>query len=403
MNAVRQIDCFYINMIFLKILGIYPYKEKPVFYVFYSKCFLLIFIGLHDALVTTNFYYLPQQLDAYIEELLLYFAEMSVLSKVLTFLVMRKKIIQLLVYLEEPMFQPVTENGINIIKKAKRFVIRYWRILAAISYVCHLTHVVSSLFAHFLFAVPLQLPTCTYNFLSNETKERYIYFLYLYQGIGMHFHMLFNVNIDALFLGLMILTISQLDILNDKLLNITNISHLSKNNLGQTIDSEIKIYENDVIANFNQTIIHLHQIYKFCNLIQEVFSVTLFFQFCISSCTICVCLFRFTLPATGNYYVFLATYTCIMVSQILIPCWFGTQISEKSCLLSRAIYNCDWIPRPRKFKSSLRLFVERTNKSLSITGGKMFPLSLATFSSIMNTAYSFYTLLRHMQSSQKQI
>ncbi|KOB67927.1 Odorant receptor [Operophtera brumata] len=84
----------------------------------------------------------------------------------------------------------------------------------------------------------------------------------------------------------------------------------------------------------------------------------------MASCIICFCLFRFTL----------------------------------SRLLSAAIYNCDWIPRTRQFKSSLRLFVERANKPLSITGGKMFPISLETFTSVMNSAYSFFTLLCHMQS-----
>ncbi|XP_068626598.1 odorant receptor 46a-like [Battus philenor] len=398
MNGYKQIDCFYINMIFFKILGIYPYKEKSVFYEIYSKCFLVFFILLYDVLVTINFYYLPLQLDAFIEELLLYFTNFSVITKVLTFMFMRKKIIQLLEYLEQPIFQPVTENGIDMVKKAKQFIIRYWKIVAVVSYISNVIHELSALIAHILLAVPLQLPTCTYNFLSNETKERYIYFLYLYQGMGMHFNMVFNVNIDTFFLGLMILTIVQLDILYEKLENITDSFTFCEESVGQ--NSKIEGFENRLYANFNQAVIHSLQIYKYCNLIEDVFSVTLFFQFCVASCIICVCLFRFTLPATGHYYIFLSTYMFIMVTQILIPCWFGTRIMEKSCLLSHAIYNCDWIPMPRKFKSSLRRFVERSNRSFSITGGKMFPLSLATFSSIMNTAYSFFTLLKNVQYAQ---
>ncbi|XP_063548841.1 odorant receptor 30a-like isoform X3 [Cydia strobilella] len=68
--------------------------------------------------------------------------------------------------------------------------------------------------------------------------------------------------------------------------------------------------------------------------------------------------------------------------------------------LSQAVYDCDWTAKSRYFKSSLRLFVERANKPVSITAGKMFPLSLTTFTSIMNSSYSFFTLLRHMQSRQ---
>ncbi|XP_049875260.1 odorant receptor 4-like [Pectinophora gossypiella] len=93
-------------------------------------------------------------------------------------------------------------------------------------------------------------------------------------------------------------------------------------------------------------------------------------------------------------------YILIMVLEILIPCWFGHQITDKSVQLAVTIYNCDWPSRPRRFASSLRLFVERARKPLSITGWKIFPLMLTTFTSIANSAYSFYTLLRNVQNEE---
>ncbi|XP_063548840.1 odorant receptor 4-like isoform X2 [Cydia strobilella] len=105
-------------------------------------------------------------------------------------------------------------------------------------------------------------------------------------------------------------------------------------------------------------------------------------------------------PAPWQYFIFLGSYMFIMILQILVPCWFGTRIQDKSQQLSQAVYDCDWTAKSRYFKSSLRLFVERANKPVSITAGKMFPLSLTTFTSIMNSSYSFFTLLRHMQSRQ---
>nr|AOG12956.1 odorant receptor [Eogystia hippophaecolus] len=152
------------------------------------------------------------------------------------------------------------------------------------------------------------------------------------------------------------------------------------------------------LLELKKSITHFDEVGKFCALIQQVFSVALFLQFSMSSCIICVCLFRCTLRAPLQYYIFLSTYMFIMVIQIMVPCWFGTRVIEKSYLLTRAIYDCDWISRSPQFKSNLRFFIVRANRPLSITGGKMFLLSVATFTSIMNTAYSFFTLLRHMQS-----
>nr|WCC57428.1 odorant receptor 31 [Papilio glaucus] len=399
MQNFKQIDCFNMNMKFWKILGIYPCNKMKFSYNLYCKTFLLLFIILFDVLFTINFYFMPSQLDAFIEEMIFYFTEISVTSKVLTFLIKHKNIGKILEVLEKSsIFQPTTNNGIRILKDAKKFNIVYWKIVGFVSLTSNITHILSIFITHVLLEATAVLPVCSYDFLPVEIKQRFIYPLYFYQSAGIHFHMPANLNIDTFFLGLLILVIAQLDILKEKLTNITNRSRTGKRE--QNFDTEY--FEYNLIINFNQAVVHYEELCKFCALIQDTFSITLFFQFGMASSIICVCLFRFTLPAEMGYYIFLATYMFIMIIQILIPCWFGTRIMEKSCLLTQAIYNCDWTPRSRKFKSGLRLFVERANRPLSIKGGKIFLLSLVTFSSIMNSAYSFFTLLRHMQVREIQ-
>ncbi|KPJ11686.1 Odorant receptor 43a [Papilio machaon] len=364
MQIFKQIDCFNINMKFWKVLGIYPYRNIKFIHNLYSKMFLLLFIIFYDILLTVNFYFLPSQLDAFIEEMIFYFTEISVTTKVLTFLFFRKNIRKILEVLESSIFEPVSDNGIKILNDAKKFNIVYWKIVAVVSYTSNLSHIISFFITHVILENVAEFPICSYNFLPMEIKERFIYPLYLYQSIGIHFHMLANLNIDTFFLGLMILVIAQLDILNEKLSSLTDIPKnvTCENNVHRDQ------YENNIIKSFNQAIVHYDELYKFCSLIQDTFNITLLFQFGMASSIICVCLFRFTL----------------------------------SCLLSKAIYSCDWTPRSRKFKSSLRLFVERTNRPISITGGKMFTLSLLTFSSIMNSAYSFFTLLRNLQARESK-
>ncbi|XP_014362866.2 odorant receptor 46a [Papilio machaon] len=398
MQIFKQIDCFNINMKFWKVLGIYPYRNIKFIHNLYSKMFLLLFIIFYDILLTVNFYFLPSQLDAFIEEMIFYFTEISVTTKVLTFLFFRKNIRKILEVLESSIFEPMSDSGIKILNDAKKFNIVYWKIVAVVSFTSYLSHIISFFITHVVLENVAEFPICSYNFLPMEIKERFIYSLYLYQSIGIHFHMLANLNIDTFFLGLMILVIAQLDILNEKLSSLTD----TPKNVTCENNVHRDQYENNIIKSFNQAIVHYDELYKFCSLIQDTFNITLLFQFSMASSIICVCLFRFTLPATKEYYIFLATYMFIMVIQIMVPCWFGTRIMEKSCLLSKAIYSCDWTPRSRKFKSSLRLFVERTNRPISITGGKMFTLSLLTFSSIMNSAYSFFTLLRNLQARESQ-
>ncbi|XP_047528194.1 odorant receptor 43a-like [Vanessa atalanta] len=386
MPLVKQTDCFIRNMKYWKFLGIYPLEIKWKFYNWYSKIFVFAFIILYDGLSTLNFYFLERNLDHFIEEMIFYFTELAVMSKVLTFMIMREKIEEILKTLDSETFQSINETETVFIKNAMKFNVKYWKIVALVSYFSNFVHVSSPFIAHLFLPVPLVLPVSSYSFLSENFTETFIYPVYFYQSIGIHMNMLYNVNIDTFFLGLMILVIAQLEILEQKLMTVTN-KH----------DSNYSISLN---THLNKSIIHFDEVAKFCDLIENVFSITLFVQFSMASCIICVCLFRFTLPSPFQYYMFLATYMFVMMIQIMVPCWFGTRIITKSRLLSEAIYICDWTPRCRRFKSSIRVFVERANRPLSITGWKMFPLSLSTFTSIMNSAYSFFTLLRYMQTRE---
>nr|AXF48769.1 odorant receptors OR13 [Lobesia botrana] len=391
MRPLKQIDCFKVNMKFWKLLAIWPSSDMHPYYRYYVIFFISSFVILNNLLVTINFYYLPRQLDKFIEEMIFYFTELAVTSKVLTFLFMHDKIVKILNVLECDMFQPESETGLKVIDGAKKFNVKYWKIVAAVSATSHLTHILSPLILHFIFHMKLDLPVCSYSFLSEETKQTFIYPLYWYQAFTMHAQVLYNINIDTFILGVLILAIAQLEVLDNKLRTITDKDQ-KRRPTGAPIDNSIMKLKNSII--------HYDELGKFCDTIESVFSMTLFVQFSMASCIICVVLFRFTLPAPWQYFIFLGSYMFIMIIQILVPCWFGTRIQDKSQLLSHAVYSCDWCAKSRYFKSSLRLFVERANKPLSITAGKMFPLSLTTFTSIMNSSYSFFTLLRHMQSRQ---
>ncbi|CAK1544595.1 unnamed protein product [Leptosia nina] len=320
-------------------------------------------------------------MDLFIEELMLYLTIVASASKISTFVLMKEKILRLLEILESDIFQPHDEHEEQILVEANRFNSRYWKVVAFISYTSNLTNMALPLLAYILGKDKLKPPICSYSFLSDETRQTLIYPIYLYQCLGIHFCMLSNVNIDTFILGLMILVIAQLDILAVQLKNITNPSNSGVVN---ERDQSSRIDDTDAILKFNKAVQRYNHITEFCSLIENVFSISLFTQFSIASGVICVCLFRFTLPSPLQYYIFLGTYIFIMIIQILVPSWFGTRIMDKSCLLSHALYSCDWTPRCHQFKSSMRIFMERTKRPLSITGWKMFPMSLTTFTSFQH-------------------
>ncbi|XP_075969783.1 odorant receptor 46a-like [Anticarsia gemmatalis] len=391
----HQIDCFKIHFTILKFLGVWPSKNPSKFYVYYSLLFVTVFVYINISLYTINFFFLPQQLDIFAEETIFYFMDLAVVSKVLTFIFMRDKIRQMLDMLESEIFQANTEEEMKIIEIGKQDTLLYWKITAGSSVIANGMNVLTPLVMHIILRVDLEFPVCRYSFIPEEYKPMVVYPAYVYQGISITSHMLYNVQFDCYLLGVMFLAIAQLDILDKRLRRVTDVCKSV-----DEIRGPIEKAENDLkgVLEINKCIKHYDAICNFCKLIQDAFSETLFIQFALGSCKTCVCLFRFTLPATYHFLTFLFLYMIIMILQIMVPCWFGSKLIEKSSQISFSVYDCDWTVRCRRFNSNLRLLVERAKRPLTITGGQMFLLSLKTFTTIMNSAYSFFTLLRHMRS-----
>ncbi|CAG9796729.1 unnamed protein product [Diatraea saccharalis] len=83
-------------------------------------------------------------------------------------------------------------------------------------------------------------------------------------------------------------------------------------------------------------------------------------------------------------FMVLLSYLVVMVMQIFLPAYLGTQMTYESQKLAFAAYASEWIPQSEPYKRSLRLFVERSNTPIVFTGLKMFPLTLSTFVSPMS-------------------
>lgn len=273
MNQLKQIDCFNINIKFWKVLAIWPSSDMHRFYKYYYKAFVAFFVFLCNFLFTINFYYLPRHLDLFVEEMIFYFTELAVTSKVLTFILMHDKIVMILNTLESKMFQPETEEGLKIIDEAKKFIVRYWKIVAVVSVTSNLTHILSPFITHLFLPVQLNLPVCSYSFLSENTTQAFIYPLYWYQALSMHFHMLCNVNIDTFILGVLILAISQLDILDNKLRRVTEKErHTGERVVVGEVSAAVAVEYDESMIKLKESMVHFDELGKYVAIYQSCYN-----------------------------------------------------------------------------------------------------------------------------------
>ncbi|EDW01592.1 odorant receptor 43a [Drosophila grimshawi] len=70
-------------------------------------------------------------------------------------------------------------------------------------------------------------------------------------------------------------------------------------------------------------------------------------------------------------------------------------VFENECV-SQAVYNVPWYECGVRFRKTLLIFLMQTQRPLLIKAGNVYPMTLATFQSLLNTSYSYFTMLRGM-------
>ncbi|XP_063536965.1 odorant receptor 42a-like [Cydia strobilella] len=390
--STKQSDSFTQNRFFWTVFGLWPGKIPNKYYKYFSLTYLIITFVTYNALLTINLYYTPPRIDLLIREIVFFFNEIAVAFKVSMVIFKRKKIAAIFDMLDCDEFQGNDDIGREIVRKHNDYYKKY---LTSFTLLCNITYfflVFSPVFTFVIYENTLELPVCKYYFLSDETRNDYIYLIFVYQSFGMYSHMMYNVNIDTFIAGYIILAIAQIKVLQHDLENLK---------VDKSDDGSGKLLDLKQQQKLRKIIHHYGFILEYCKEFQDVISGPMFVQYGIGSSIICVSICRFLLPATLETYTFTVTYFLSLHMEILAPAWLGTQLKYESHELMTAAYKSEWLPRSERYKRSLKLFVERVKNPIIITGLKMFPLSLPTYISIMKTAYSCFTLIRILQNRQE--
>ncbi|CAK1544596.1 unnamed protein product [Leptosia nina] len=202
--------------------------------------------------------------------------------------------------------------------------------------------------------------------------------LWIYQCVGIFGHMMYNVNVDTLIAGLMLHAIAQVKVIDSELRNLKRRNCHPDENL--KLDKCLRHY--DMLLNY-------------VSVVQDITSVTMFIQFSVASGSICAILCSLFMPKSIrdliSVLLYMSAYAFVMLLQIFVPAYFGTQLRYSSQALVSAAYSSEWISRSESFKRSLKLFMLRANTAIFLTGCGLFPLTLDSFTSVP-TAFQLITI-----------
>ncbi|XP_028157083.1 odorant receptor 67c-like [Ostrinia furnacalis] len=135
-----------------------------------------------------------------------------------------------------------------------------------------------------------------------------------------------------------------------------------------------------------------HALIRLAGDVENLFSFALLVNFFNSSIIICFCGFCCVIVEKWNEMVYKSFLTTAL-SQTWLLCWYGQRLLESSEGVSDALYNSGWYKATKKIKSSILIMIHRSQKEVHVTTYGFSVISLASYTTIIKTAWSYFTLL----------
>ncbi|XP_051157261.1 odorant receptor 13a-like isoform X3 [Leptopilina boulardi] len=142
-------------------------------------------------------------------------------------------------------------------------------------------------------------------------------------------------------------------------------------------------------------IVKQHQrILNYSAAIENIFSPVVLLQTVLS--IVAICGFGFNLLMGGQDTVAYGVHLIGAALQLLIFCWPPNNLLFESMNIGLCAYDLPWHSWTKKEGKVVEIIISRSQKVAFLSAGKFAHMSLKTFSSILSSAYSFFTLLRRI-------
>ncbi|XP_035447756.2 odorant receptor 49a [Spodoptera frugiperda] len=317
--------------------------------------------------------------------------ELLVSLRLLDLSLRRHRVSQLAEQLKCEEFQFHSPAQKRILEKAVESSRRlFWILLCSCSSDV-LVHVVVVPALHNFQTLPLKMDLV----YLDVNKESYFNYLCAYQILYKPMMLATFAAVQTLPWATMTCAISQLDVL---IYNLENIQDLVKATV-----AEKQCTENEAFRDiFKGCVLHHCSIIKFVNTIQNAFGGQLSATLCLSTGilgTTAVQMLSIESPLKNlTEVIWVLAYLSIFICNLFIDCYFGNTITVKSMHVSTVIFSCPWIELPTTLKKNLVIFIAKTQRPLVITAAKLVPVSLDTFTKVMNWTYKAFAVMNQMKN-----
>nr|AST36273.1 putative odorant receptor OR44 [Hedya nubiferana] len=339
------------------------------------------------------------------EGLYLFLSEMYTYIKLSAFWLKRKEIMGLLEYLHRDEFKAKEVEHREILKKSintARFVMTYYS-----------TMCVGAVSVGILMPLAEQfevLPTnVEYPYFDVYKSPAYeiIYIHHIYYKPAT---CIIDGVMDTILAAFIASAIGQINVLSFNLKNFNLLAERRRQKLPYTsMNMNINIMNMNfeestrycVRAVFKDIIKHHNSILRYVSQIERAFSLASALQLMLSAMVLCLVGIQFLSieePSSHPIQIaWMAIYLTCMLIEVFIICWFGDELIWKSWELRQAAFEAPWPTTDPKTAMFIIIFMERCKRPLRVTAGKIFTLSLDTYTNLINWAYKAFAVMRKMK------
>ncbi|XP_013107918.2 odorant receptor 59b-like isoform X1 [Stomoxys calcitrans] len=170
----------------------------------------------------------------------------------------------------------------------------------------------------------------------------------------------------------------------------------------QQMKGDDKDSEEKNVEELKLCIIDHKNIIELYNRVAPVISITIFVQFTITASLLGSTLINILLFAT-NVASMVAScfYVLAVVVEVFPLCYYAQCLMDENDYLAQVIFHSDWINQSVRYRKMMIFFMQRTQKTIEFTAGKIFPITLNSFLSIAKFSFSLYTVIKEMDLKER--
>lgn len=214
--------------------------------------------------------------------------------------------------------------------------------------------------------------------------------------------------INGYFLTMVAAVSTQIDVLKSTLIDLKSISRtfIDDTSIIDRKSMNLKSKKdriNDAVEHlFNICILDHQKILRVCCTLEKLLNPIALLQVLASTVSLCFIPIMIVQPFSNTnsnamsqtvLNCKLALYLACVVSELAIYCVCGHIICEQTASIQEHFYSIDWTDCTKNFRRSLLVAITRSKKPVTLTAGKLYPVDLVMFTSIMKTSYSCFTML----------